>query len=65
MKSCDCQPWQEGYKMFDTIRVVSERAGFIVPWKFCPWCGKPLKEDKQAEEIQKIYRRERGGLRKG
>jgi len=48
---CDCEDWiPECEKINAPIQLQSARSGFRwqydgKPFKFCPWCGKKLKDD--------------------
>ena len=64
--SCTCQEWQENYSHIERAIRLARAYNYDVPsvlFRYCPFCGRPL-VDKQALAVQKLYHRERGGVRK-
>lgn len=50
---CDCVEWKENVPKIDgvfALQYVRMGKGYEgIPFKFCPWCSKPLKENNEKE----------------
>ncbi len=38
----ECPGWEKSYRLLNEI---------VVPFKFCPWCGKKIKWDISKKEV--------------
>ena len=49
---CDCEDWQTGMSQIASAQTLAWTHGQRytgVVFRYCPWCGKKLEEDKDAK----------------